>query len=461
MQTRTLAVMAMVAAFAASGTIAPAATDTESAAVRRIVQTWSMIRRFDVDSAEFAGARGQLAKMISALAQKDRIVAATAMMDPDADDHVNTAALRFFGPDPLSLKDIRGILWNTRRTRSERVLLRTFYSFFRGEYRESPLSEPVRRQLVGFVLGRVERLTGRSPGYGEERLLTHLTASILSRYAYKADKQDDIRKLMTCLGRHAQLGATSDGLAAAIRGWETLIEAGKGVPLDDAHALAQLGHWSPLKRLEAVQYLAGRIGTDRALLRRVWALLRDPRDEPRAAAVQVFAVAPNAGPADVGMRLLPLLTVDRGTMVQEAAADALIVRIDQLNGATERLLEVFRKRKPGRKRTGHILMVLSHLSSGEVGETQRKHMLALAIAKLDLAPQGALALFKSLGPKASPALRAIIAYHSNAPRRDRDYIDRHVMPAITGRRLRPHRDKSGGSGSETPGAINHLVAVGR
>jgi len=436
---------------------APSAGAGESSSVARVARTWSQIRRLDLDSAGFAGARSRLAGMIRSLAREDRLSAAAAMMDAQADAYVNTAALRFFAPDFLSVDDMSSILWDIRRSRSQRVLLRTLFGLCAAEYRQCPLSIETRRGMVSLLAGRIGRLRGGGPGYGEERLLTHLCGSVLSRYAYSPDKPEPVRKLLDAMSQYGRAGGEGD-FASAIRGWETLMRRGEDANLDDNQALAQLGHWDPLKRWEAARYLAERIGKDDVLLRRVWALLRDPRDDARAAAVEVFALAPDAGPKEVGLLLLPLLTVDRGTVVQDAAADALIARVDQIDGAAERLLDVLRKRRPGPRRTGNILVVLSYLAD-KADETQKRHMLELAVAKLDVAPRGALALLKSLGKNATGALKAVIDYHARAYRGDRDYIDRHVMPAITGRRLRSPHGAADNIEACAPGILGSLDAM--
>ena len=128
-----------------------------------------------------------------------------------------------------------------------------------------------------------------------------------------------------------------------------------------------------------------------------------------------------------------MLLTDRGVVPQAAASAALAARADQAGPAISPLIDAFApapgKRLPKPKRTGSILSALAALA-GQATTAQKDAMLSLALQELQAAPGGALELLKGLGPSASAALPRIREYRAEAERFDRQYIDRHVLPAI-------------------------------
>ena len=133
-----------------------------------------------------------------------------------------------------------------------------------------------------------------------------------------------------------------------------------------------------------------------------------------------------------------MVLADRGVVAQAAAAETIAVRAAQAAGAIEPLLGAFTTRvpRPGRKRTGSILRALSSLAI-HANASQKARMLRLAVEKLQLAPRGALAVLRALGPAASRALPIIREFSKKAYRFERHYIQKHVLPAIIPCPVRP------------------------
>lgn len=409
--------------------------------------TWRGMRKAEVDSPGFATARSRLTELIAKVPRSARAAAATALMDRYAPDNVNAAAIAMFGRDPFDIAEIRRIVLNTRRSPLQRVLVRTYYILCRKEYRNCQVGSVGRVGLLNLLTEHLKALAGGKIGYGEQRLLIHLCSSMLSRYAGRGGEVagqggGPAANFIGAMRTYAASAAKSDALAAAIRGWLGLIDAPVKTFSSPRDAIRVLGHWDSLARLEASAHLA-RIMASKAKVRdEVWSLLADIRDETRAAAAMTFARAGGVETDKVVDQLVRMLLADRGVVVQSAAAVALSARADQAGRAIQPLLDAFtpaspqsarpgrrRWRSPRTKRTDSILRALASLA-GQATRPQRAEMVRLAVEKLDIAPRGALALLKGLGPAANGAVADVLAYRNRADRDERHYIDRHVLPAI-------------------------------
>jgi len=408
------------------------ATALRAGEAASVPELWSRMRRADVDSAEFRAAERALAAAIASMPMARRTAAATEMMDRQAGPVVNAQALRSFGKDPLPLTDIQRILWEPRRSYKQRLLLRTYYSFCRRGAGTSILSEATRRQLVAVLAERLENLAGAKVAYGEQRLLTHVVSDVLSRYGRSARSLPEAKALVGALEKYVEKADSADGFGAAIPVWLDMTQS-RGSGSDTfGRAVQALGHWDPLVRWSATSRLGEKhVPVDDKAGQVVVSLLEDPRDEVRAAAARVFAVARDYRPDVVVAKMVELLTRDRGVVVQSAAAEALIARRDQAQGQVDALLAALSdpKRAPGPRRASSILLVLSKLVPAATLE-QKERMLVQAVKALRASPAGALAVMEALGPEAGRAVPSIREYRATADRFRRVYIDRHVLPAI-------------------------------
>jgi len=405
-----------------------------------LVAAWGAMCRAEADSPEFSRAGELLKDIVRKLPASRRFNAAAAIMTRGAPDNVNAAAMRLFGDDPFPEKDVRRALFDARRSYAQRLALRTHFALQFAEAGAGGRKTHLR--LIVLVTERVESLAGKRASYGEQRFLTHLCQSVLLRYADKADELPQVKWLIEILDTYALAAGNDDVLAASIRGWVELLKApSEGITTTES-ALTWLGHWDPLARWQASEYLAQRAAGDPNVVKAAWGAMSDPRDEARAAAVMVFAAPTLAEPKQVVRRLVEILTRDRGVTVQAAASVALAAQAEHAGEAITPLLNAFKPfmgRLPGRKRAGNILSALSRLV-GQADQAQRDRMLRLAVEKLSFAPQGALELLKELGPLAKSAMPAVKAYRRNAVRPQRLFIDRHVLPAIAYGIVQPEQD---------------------
>jgi len=393
---------------------------------------WGQMRRADVASAEFKAAQWKLTARIGTMPMTRRTAAATAMMDRLAGPEVNAEALRCFGTDPLPITDIQRILWDARRGFSQRILLKTYYSFCRAKAPASILTETARRQLVDVLAERLDNLAGTKVSYGEQRLLTHLASAVLSRYAHTSQTVPQAKGLIAALAKYADKAGKADGFGAAIPAWLDLAQSGK-TPLDTfGQAVQALGHWDPLVRWRAASQLGERdVPADDKAARVVLSLLDDRRDEVRSAAAQVFAVARDYRADVVVPKMVELLVRGRGVIVQAAAAEALIARSSQAQGQVDALVAAMNDpaRVLGSSRTSQVLLVLSKLV-GKASLEQKEQVLVQAARHMVRSPDGALAVMQALGPQAARAVPGIREYRATTDRFRRIHIDRHVLPAI-------------------------------
>jgi hypothetical protein len=392
---------------------------------------WRQMASADLESAEFKAAQWKLTAILGTMPAARRASAATAMMDPDAESGVNAAALELFGADPLPITDVQRILWDAQRSAEQRELLKTYYSFCRAEAKQSILTESARLQLVDMLAERLGDLAGAKAHYGEQRMLGHLCSAVLSRYARSAEQVTQAKGFLKAMEKYVEKAYKSDAFAAGIPAWLDLIQAPETSLDTFSGAIQCLGHWDPLVRLKAAERLAEKVPGDDKAAQVVLALLNDGRDEVRAAAARVFAVAKDYQPDVVVPKMMAALTEDRGVIVQTAAAETLVARAEQAQGQVDPLLSVLTSpsRWLGRKRTSSVLLVLARLVKGATPR-QKAEILKVAALRLTDAPDGALAVFQALGPEAAKAVPSIREYRSTADRFQRVYIDRHVLPAI-------------------------------
>lgn len=398
----------------------------------RMVEAWKVMRQAEPESTQFNEAGVKLLNSIGQLPASKRIDAATALMDRYAPGHVNCAALAMFGSDAVDLEGIRRILFDTKRSFAQRVLIRTYYDLCHADYGSGYLTESDRLGLMSLLTDRIKSLTGTGVSYGEQRLLTHLTQAMFSRYGRKSDEFPQVRWLTEAMDGYVAAAAPADSFALAARGWMDLIRKGGDSISNAQDALAALGHWDPLIRWQASRYLGALASENGQVVIEVQAAMSDGRDEVRAAAIEVFALATGVAPETMIPKLVEILTRDRGVVAQAAASFALTARRRQATGAIDPLLDALEAktgRRPGRKRTDSMLRALAALTA-ETDASVRARMLHLAVGKLTTAPDGALKLLASLGTDAAPALPSVEAFRVQANRFQRQYIDRHVLPAI-------------------------------
>jgi len=414
-----------VAAFvAASG----AARADEIAQARAL---WRQMRCAEPDTAEFKGARWKLTALIGTTAKARHVAMATAMMDRTARAGVNESAIELFGRDPFDVADIQRMLGDPQRSFEQRELLKTYYCQCRPEATASLLSEDLRKRLVAVLAERLSKLAGEPIHYGEQRLFVHLIAAVLGRYPAGMDKAPEGEQLVKALVTYAEQADRTDTLAAAIPVWLDLRRNPVAKIRGFGEATRLLGHWDPLERLKAAAWLGDRVESDEKGAQVVLAMLDDIRDEARAEAARVFSFASGYKPRIIVPKMVALVTEDISTVVQTAAAEALIARAKQAAGQVEPLLAVLTSpsRRLGSNRTSCILRVLAKLAD-LAAPGQKAKMVKIATLRLRTSPDGALALLEALGPDAASALEAINEYRSSADRFQKAYIDRHVLPAI-------------------------------
>ena len=370
----------------------PAPGDARSdQTVASAVASWKQMCRSDVDSDDFAAARVRLHVLIDRLPGSARLGAMAAMMDARADPAINEAAVALFGRDGLRIDDVRRMLRDPKRPAAQRRLLVTGYRLARGASARGILSEGRCRAMATALAERLDALTGKDVPFREQRLLTRLAESMLSRYADRAEEVAPARWLLGAMIHYAESAPAGDCLAAAVVGWQRAKAAGSPTAEDFPASLAALGHWEPLVRLQAGRVLARAVEADRAALLKVWAMLADRRDEARAAALGVFAFSTTAGGKAVATQTIAFLLRDRNVGVQRAAADVLIARTDDAAAGVETLLDALDggRQRPGPNRTGQILRVLARLAD-RAGDAGKRRILDAAVANLSRSPRGAL-----------------------------------------------------------------------
>jgi hypothetical protein len=392
---------------------------------------WKQMRAADIGSADHKAAKWKLTALLGTMPVAKRTAVATAMMDRQADPAVNAAALELFGTNPLPLSDVQRILWDSQRTFAQRELLKTYYSLCRPEAKGSLLSEATRRQLVAALAERLDNLAGTPVHYGEQRLFVHVCSSLLTRYGRRGKEVPQAQALTKALEKYAEKAGKEDRLGAAIPRWLDLLALPDASIGTFSKAVQVLGHWEPVARLKAASYLAELIATDDKAGLVVLSAMADPRDEIRAGATRVFGFARSYRPEAVVPKLMAALTKDSSVVVQAAAADALIARSDQIRAEVAALLGVLTSpaRRLGSKRTSSMLRVLARLIDYAT-EKEKAQLLRLARLRLRTSSDGALAVLEAMGSAAAPAVPDIRDYRDVADRSRRNYIDRHVLPAI-------------------------------
>ena len=421
---RLLGATVLAACVAGPVAAAPPAADEVAEAVAQ----WQVMRREEPDAADFQAAQWRLKALIGTMPATRRMEAVAGMMDRYASPAANAAALEQFGQDPLPITDVQRTLWDSQRSFPQRELLKTYYGFCRAEVRSSILSDATRQRLAAILAERIDNLAGTRIHYGEQRLFVHLCSAVLTRFGRSADQGP---VLVAALRKYAEKADNTDGFAVAIPTWLDLLQVPDPAIDGFGPAVRALGHWEPLARLKAAAYLGEQVPNDDKGAQVVLSLLRDPRDEVRAAAAEVFAYAKAYEPGVVVPKMIAALTEDRGVVVQAAAAAALIARADQAAGQTGLLIRVLTDpaRRLGNQRTSHILEVLAALVA-HASEEQKELLLRLAKLRLAGSPEGALAVLQALGQGAASAAPAVREFRKQADRFLRSRIDRFVLPAI-------------------------------
>ncbi len=421
-------VMCWAVVLASAGGVSLAADATPA---KQAAEMWEKVRSAYVNSDEFVQAHDELVTFLGSLPEKDKVAVASAMMRRGDSDDINATALELFGAKGLPVADLKPLIDNAKRTWPQRVLVRTYYVFLRPEY-ETRLNEETRRKLVTMLANRLSALA-KNPkvDYGEQRLLSHMLQSALSRYAGKASTVDEVTTLCSAMEAYIATSRKDDALGDSIRAWLRMTPAPQINNTEEA--ISALGHWNPLVQQKAEVFLGSAIRKDPALGEKVLDLLQSQRDEVRAAAAGVFSFALSYQPEKVIPAMVKLLVWDRSVIVQEAASGTLIAHSDEAQAIADRLLEelITRKPHPGPRRTASILTTLSYLINSDTPGSQKKRLLEVAVANLEFAPSGALRALEALGPDARPAVPNIRRYRdTKADRFTRLKIDRHVLMAI-------------------------------
>ncbi len=421
--------MVILAALAAMSPASARGEEAGKLPLKQMSDSWAVMCHARVDSPDFTDAAIRLMKLVERTETADRAEAAAVLMGRYASDNINAAALEQFGRDPFDEADIHRLLFNSKRSFSERALLKTYFRLCRREYSDwslAPLSEATQQGMLTALAERIKSLTGKPIGYGEQRLLTHLAQSMLARFFRQAS-------FIEAMGDYSSAAAKEDTFAASIRGWLVLMNTDAEVPTSMPDAMLALGHWDPLVRWKASSFLGRRAQSQPEAIPLAMKATEDPRDEVRAAAAGALAMASEIRDEAMIDKLVELVTRDRGVIVQESASRTLAACANQAGKALTPLLDAFDPQKqrvrPGRKRTGHILTAMAALV-GQASQQDKQRMLDLARAKLRIAPLGAMKVLGALGSDAAPALSDVFSYRQAANRIHRQYIDRHVLPAI-------------------------------
>jgi len=411
---------------------AEAAAGLTDADLEQAGRLWHRMRHVVPGSGPHDEARAELKALIERTAAGDRCRLAAALMDRQAPQETNAAALALFGPDALPADDVARLLADERRGWAARTLLKTYYQFLAGPGAPDALSAEMRRALLERLAARLEGLASARPGYGEQRLVAHLCSSTLQFCARRDARGPAVRRFVESLEAYAQAAPRGQPLGEAVRGWLALRRQDEAPVGDVSTALVALGHWDAVTRWKAARLLGQRAQKDPDALQQAWALLDDPRDEVRAAAARVFVFAAPVRAGLVVPRVVRILRQDRGVVVQAAAAEVIGTYAQQAAGAVEPLLAALEQGRPGRKRTSSLLRALAHLAP----HAEREQLLRIrdaATKHLGRAPDGALAALQVLGPVARASVGEVLAFRESADRLLRRHIDEHVLPAITGR----------------------------
>ncbi len=422
-------IVTMAAAVLAGLASFPAAAAAQDRAAEEAASLWRAVRTADLDSPQFEQARKKLKAAVEALSGSKRAVAAAAMMDRNAGEAVNAAAVELLGGDPLAVTDVQRILWDEQRTWGQRELIKTYYDFCRCKSKGSVVSDAACEQLIALLADRIDKLAGQKVAYGEQRLLTHLCMSVLGRHGAEGEP-NQAAAMAKAMEKYAGKAGPVDSLGAAFTTWIELRKTRNTVSTF-AQALQALGHWDGVMRLQAVALLAEEVVKDDKAAQVVLGLFDDPQEETRASAIRVFAFARGYKSDLVVPLLVTILTEGEGVVPQAAAADALIARANQAAKKIDTLLDAIaeRDRRAGDSRTSSILQVLSQMTP-YASPKQRERIMAAAVKNLHRSPDGALTALAALGEQARPAVPAIGEYRATADRFRRAQIDRHVLPAI-------------------------------
>ncbi|MCK5114382.1 MAG: hypothetical protein KAR11_06440 [Phycisphaerae bacterium] len=419
--------------------------DAASDAPAKASKLWKQDCSSKVGSKEYKESRSQLKGLIGSLSESEWVPVATALMQRGADDSTNAAALSLFGEDAISPDAVKTILANQNRTWPQRVLLQTCYRFIRPDC-SGKISKKNRLQMIEALAGHIATLTKQQKvSYGEERLMSHLIQSALSRYAGQEKTVPQMNMLSETMHAYATAKGPKDMLAKSITDWMKMENSNSLKIVTEQQAVLLLGHWNPIVRVKASHYLASQVRKDKAVGDRVMLILNDPRDEVVASAVGVFELACSYKPKVVIKKMVELLTSPKSrVVVQQAAANTLIAHSDEAQTTVDMLLDALSnsKVKPGPKRTKAILETLSYLIHPQSPPSQKQRLRDVAVYYLEFqAPnnqpegperaEGALKALEALGSYAKPAVPNIKRYRDQqADRFMKQNIDRRVLPSI-------------------------------
>ena len=416
-------------------------------------------------------------RFLKDLPNEQRIAGALAMLDEQADAAVHEAAWEAqtaaWGADWLRPADLRELLSGgtipataaasapaARLAAQTRVLLELAYERMgEGSSAQSQPYEPTRRQremmfialaalgpVAGSTTTSATAATAPTMGDADQRLLVRLLASTIA-CSRRWERDGLQRQLWEAMAPASNLEAQGPMLAKTLDGWVRLHRSPQEPTDGVAAAIEALGHWEPTVRMRAAAFLAHRMSVEwqregpaprpgwRSTASRLAPCLDDSRDEVRAAAATAFGLSTAAGPQDLGPTLAHLLLMDPSAQVQQAAATALRARHDLAKPSIDLLLERLAGRLE-RRRAMYVMEVLAG-TVAQASPSQAQRMIELAMDRLPWVSHGAMKLLAALGNQGvlkgevrTGALAAVRKRQASADRLERQFIDRHVLPAM-------------------------------
>lgn len=426
---------------------------------------WAEIRFAELGP-RVAAARQALVKRLKELPVACRLAYAESLIDPNAETATNVAAFELFdqawGSDWLKPAWIRSIVNDPARAPSRQILVMLTYQQM-GDRCASPTSQPTtgqaanRKEMFELAIDYLRSEVGRQAGasmptsesaeaYNQQRLAVAMMQPVLT-CVQRQRQSDAYATVWDAIGDLARQDKAPPMLRAYLNGWTAIRRSAYRETDNVDAALLALGHWDATVRWRAAARLAKQMELEAAAkspvpagkntYTRLLPYLDDRREEVKAAAAMALSFNPAAGDDQLIQKLTSMLLKERSIMVQQAAASALMARSAQAKGAINPLLDIFEDSRPGRRRTELLLTVLANLAP-QADDHQGWRMAQLAIGELPGAPHAALELLAALGNQGllvktaqiGPAREAVNAYLKTADRANRQYIERHVMPAL-------------------------------
>lgn len=467
-----------------------------------IPRVWRQVRMAPAGP-ELRAALADLARLLKALPEGARLDIALTLLDEQAETPANQAAWEAmtaaWGPEWIHVDDLRRMLLggsfpattsvpeSIRAAQSARLLLRIVYErMCEGSRAQtqpiapSPRQEEMVKLLLGYLaaLGTLSTAASspanKAISEGDQRLLMHLLESAVT--CSRQWEREGLRgQLWQTLTPSRSLEHTAPMLAQAMEGWAAIGRCPQEPTEGVAAAMLYLGHWNSTVRLRAAAFLSRQMNLEQArmarsapkpnqlmIAQRLQSLLADDRDAIRAAAAMAFGMSTAPGPKDLGSALARMLLADPAAPVQQAAAAALRARADLGKGAIDLLLDRLAA-KVERRRAQYILQTLASLVP-QASPAQARRMTDLAMDRLPRVPRGAMDLLAALGNQRlltdlarTAALAAVREHLASADRLERQWIERHVLPAL--RRLASTRPGTRGEGVPPSRPAGILPAV--